>query len=369
MSTFKYGDEKIKSRDIMIAVPSMVIAIGIIVFPRELADKTIAADGWVSIVIGGGIAILLVWLVAKLAANFPNQSFLSYASYLVTKPVAIVLTFMFAIQGIIVSAFEVRAISDISHQYLFDQTPQEVVSLCFLLVVVYAVSGSRAGLFRLNAMFLPIIFAATILLIFFSLGFIHTEHLLPVFKTDARGYLQGTLASTTSFTGIGILFFYISLVKKPEKAPAMAAFGMSWAVGLYILIYVTCIVVFGETATANIRFPLIELAKTVEVPGGFFERIESLFFIIWIMAIFNTAAMAFDVSVIALNSIFSKVVKIKIILVLSPFIYFIASLPNDFLDIGKVGDFASYYGWGLTGMVALVFWIIVKVKGVKQSGK
>ncbi|WP_249871711.1 GerAB/ArcD/ProY family transporter [Oceanobacillus saliphilus] len=371
MRTFKYGDEQIRTRDIMIAVPSMLIAIGIIIFPRELADKTIAADGWVSILFGGMIAILAVWLVTKLAASFPNQSFLSYASYLVTKPVAIVITFLFSVQGILLSAFEVRAISDISHQYLFDQTPIEVVALSFLLVVVYAVSGSRAGLFRLNSMFLPIIFLITTLLVFFSIVFINTDHLLPVFKTDAQGYVQGTIESTISFSGvgIGIFFFYISLVKKPEKAPAMAAFGMSWVVGLYIVVYLTCIAVFGENTTANIRFPLIELAKTIEIPGGFFERLDSVFFVIWIMAIFNTTALAFDVSVMALNSIFPKVDKLKIIFVLSPIVFFLAMIPNTYLEIGLFGRYVSYFGWGFVGVILIILWVMFKIKGAKQNEK
>ncbi|WP_156291041.1 GerAB/ArcD/ProY family transporter [Oceanobacillus salinisoli] len=369
MSTFKYGDEKITDRDIMVAIPSMAIAIGIIVFPRYLAEKTTASDGWVAVILGGTLAVLITWAVAKLAANFPNQSFLSYSSYLVSKPVAVVMTLLFSFQGILLTAFELAAISDISHQYLFDRTPIEMVSLTFLLVVVYAVSGSRAGLFRLNMMFLPIILITTGLLVFLSIGYIEKDNLLPVFKTDFRGYAQGTLDSALSYTGIGILFFYISLVRHPKKTSGMAAFGMSWAVILYTIIYLTCIAVFGEQSTANIRFPLIELAKSVEVPGGFLERLESVFFVIWIMAIFNTTAMAFDVAVMAINSVFPKVKKLNIIFTLSPIVFFISMIPQKYMEIGKLGDWVGYYGWGMTGTTAIVLWVMYKVKGAKQSGK
>ncbi|MGJ9458422.1 GerAB/ArcD/ProY family transporter [Oceanobacillus sp. CF4.6] len=369
MSTFKYGDEKIRTRDIMIAVPSMTIAIGILVFPRTLAEKTTSSDGWVSIMLSGLIAIMLAWSIAKIAANFPGQSFLSYASSLVSKPVAVILTFLFVIQGIILTAFEVRAITNIAHQYLFERTPNEIVALTFLLVVVYAISGSRAGIFRLNAMFLPIIFLTSIILIFFSIGYMEVENVLPVFKTDMQGYLQGTMESTLSYTGVGILFFYISLVREPKKAPAMAAFGMSWVVIMYIFIYLTCIAVFGNETTANIRFPFIELSKSIEVPGGFLERLESVFFVIWIIVIFTTAAMAFDVSVLALNSIFPNIGKLKIIFVLSPIIYLIVGIPQDFVEIGIFGEYIGYYGWGLSGMVVILLWIMYKVKGAKKGEK
>lgn len=369
MKTVKYEDEKIKDFDIMIAVPSMVIAVTILSFPRILADNTIAADGWVALILGGMITVLFTWIVAKLAANFPNQSFLSYASSLVTKPIAIILTLLFAINGIMITAFEVRSISVISHQYLFERTPFEVVALTFLLVVVYAVSGSRAGIFRLNTLFLPIIFFATVLLIIFSIGFMKVDNVLPMFKTDLQGHLQATMDSTFSYTGIGILLFYISLVRDPKKAPGKAALGMLSVVVLYLFVYLTCIAVFGDAATANIRYPFIELALSIEIPGGFFERTESLLFVIWIMAIFTTTAMAFDIAVLAINSIFPNVNKIKIIFLLSPFIFLLSLIPKDFLEMTTVGDFMGYFSWGLTGATVILLWVMYKIKGVKQRAK
>ncbi|WP_087974640.1 GerAB/ArcD/ProY family transporter [Oceanobacillus rekensis] len=369
MKTVKYEDEKIKSRDIMIAVPSMVISIGVLSYPKFLAESTIAADGWMTIILGGIIAVLYTWIVAKLAVSFPSQSFLSYASSLVSKPVAICLTLLFVSYGISLTAFEIRAIADISHQYLFERTPIEVIMLTFLLVVVYAVSGSRAGIFRLNTMFLPIIFAATLFLVFFSIGYMEVDNMLPMFKTDLQGHLQGTMDSSLSYTGVGILLFYISLVKDPKKAPGSAALGMSSAVIIYLVVYLTCIAVFGDVTTENIRFPFIELAKSVEIPGGFFERTESIFFVIWIMAIFTTTVMAFDVSVMALNSIFPNITKTKIIFFLSPFIFFLSMIPKDFLEMKTIANFLGYFGWGLTGTTVIILWAIYKLKGGKQNEK
>lgn len=369
MSTFKYADEKITSRDIMIAVPSMAIAVGILTLPSALAASTRFSDGWVAIILSGIIAVFFTWVVAKLASKFPNQSFLSYSSSLVSRPVAILLTLLFVVQGIMVTAFEVRMITNISKEYLFEQTPNEVIALIFLLVVIYAVSGSRAGLFRLNTMFLPIIFFITGLLIFFSIVYMKVDNLLPVFTTEIKEYLQGTTDGVLAYTGFGILFFYISLVKEPKKAPSRAAFGMTWVVGLYLALYLTCIGVFGEAATEVIRLPVIELAKSVEIPGGFFERMESIFFVIWITAIFTTTMMALDVTVLALNMIFSKVSKLIIIFSLAPLIFFISMIPNDYLEMMNIGNFVSYFSWGLGGIVAILLWVMYSIRGGKQHGK
>lgn len=369
MSTFKYADENIQSGDIMIAVPSMVIGVGILKFPAILAESTKFADGWLVIIIGGIFAVLFTWLVAKIAASFPRESFLSYASFLISRPVAYLLTLLFAFQGIIIATHQVSTISIIAKQYLFETTPIEVIALTFLLVVVYAVSGSRAGLFRINSMFLPLIFFITGLLILFSTSFMEYKNVLPLFTTDISGYVQGTINGALSYAGFGIIFFYISLVKDPKKVPVKAAFGMSWVILLYLAVYLTCIAVFGQAATEVIRLPLIELAKSIEIPGGFFERVESIFFVIWITAIFTTTMMAYDIAVLTLQSIFSKLKKHTIVFSLAPLIFFTAMLPKDFLENQKLAEYVAYIAWILPIFTVTLLWIMYGIKGRQQHEK
>ncbi len=369
MNSFQYGDEQVRDRDIMVAIPSMVIAVGILTLPRNMAQVTVAVDGWVSIVISGGIVIVFTWMAAKLSSLFPGQSFFTYASNLVTKPIAVMLTFLLLLQGLLITAFEIRAVADISHQYLFDKTPIEVVALTILLVIIYAVSGSRAGIFRLNSLFLPMIFLVSLVIILVSIAYFKIAHILPVFKTDINGLWEGIKKSSFSYTGFGILLFYIPYVKSPRKTPLKAVTGMSWAIVLYVLLYFTCIAVFGDVATANINFPTIELARAVELPGGFFVRFESIFFVIWIMAVFTTAVMAFDASLIALQSLFKGIRKFTAILIYSPIIYLISTIPENFLEVRKLSEFISYYEIALVVPVTVLLLTIAKVKGEKNSGR
>ena len=158
--------EFINDKDIMFAVASNIISVTILFLPRYIAENTVSADGWITILFGGLIAIVFGWLLAKIASSFPNQSFLSFASYLVSRPVAIILSVLFIVQYIAISSFQIREIATLSHEYLFDRTPLEVVCLAFILVVIYAVSGSRAAIFRLNILFFPFIIGGLLLILF-----------------------------------------------------------------------------------------------------------------------------------------------------------------------------------------------------------
>jgi spore germination protein len=368
MSRFNYDDEKIRSKDIAIALPSMLIAVGVLSLPGRLAQTTNYADGWVTLLVAGAIVVGMAWAIAKLASKFPQESFLSYTSKLVSKPIAHLFIILFVLQGLMVTAYEIRRITDISLEYLFDRTPLVIVALTFLLVVVYAVSGSRVAIFRLNAMFIPIIFFMTFLLALVSLPFMEMDLMLPVFTTDLRGYVDGIRVSALSFTGFSILFFYMALVKDPEKAPKKSAFGMVSAVVLYLVLFIVCIAVFGE-ATKVIRLPVIELAKSIEIPGGFLDRIESLFFVIWITAIFTTTMMSFDVAVYALSSIFTKVRKELLVFLLAPLVLFLSLLPTDYLEMTRWGEIISYISWGGTVGLLILLWVMYGIRGGNRSEK
>ena len=367
MRIYKEQAEFINDRDIMFAVASNIISVTVLFLPRYIADKTIAADGWLTILFGGIIAIVLGWLLAKIASSFPNQPFLSFASYLVTKPVAIIISIFFIFQYIAISSFQIREMATLSHEYLFDRTPLEVVCLAYILVVIYAVSGSRAAIFRLNILFFPFVIGGLLLLIIFPLGAVKLENLLPIFETDLNGIVQGTTSSLNALLGFSIVLFYIALVKKPQQTAKMTVLGILWPFFFIIVIFIVCIGVFGNVTTSNLYYPVFELSKTVSNPANFIERFDSVLFIIWTLIVFTTSLMAFDIAVMLLNSIFKKTSKMTIIFILSPIIFFLAMLPSNYIEINKIAKYMAYIEIAFIVFVIFLLGVMLLIKGVKTN--
>jgi spore germination protein len=369
MKSLKYGDEKISGKEILIAIPSMVIGVGILSLPRRISSETIGSDGWIALVIAGGICVLMVWLMSKLASSFPHQSFLSYASIILSKPIATIITLLFAILFISIAAFHMRVLGDTSQQYLFTQTPVEVVTLSFLLVVVYAVAGSRAAIFRLNMLFFPFIIITLLLVLIFNFKWIEPSNLLPMFQTDWKDYLKGIQTSSLSYMGFSIILFYTAIVKQPKKVPKMAMIGMTIPIAIYVFVYIICLLVFGQPATSNLLFPTIDLAKRIELPGGILESVEAIFFVVWTMGVFTTTAMALDVTIIALSSIFNRMKKIHFVLILSPLVYYIALLPEDISQISLIASLLGTIMISYSFLITIVLIVIAKIRGVGRNDK
>lgn len=251
---------------------------------------------------------------------------------------------------------------------MFDQTPIEAISLVFLLVVIYGVSGSRIALLRLNLMFLPIVLGVTVLVQFFNIPLVELNNLRPAFTSSFNGYYQAAQETVFSFIGYVVILVYISLMKSPKNAPKMTVIGIGIPIILYLIIYTVTIGVFGNLATAEIIYPTIEIAKEIEAPGGFVERFESIFFTVWIMTVFNTASMALDITIHLFQTMFN-IQRKALILLLSPITYLLAMSPDTAFQIQKIGKTIAiigfFYGVIFPIILLTIMWI-KKIKGAKH---
>ncbi|WP_078548533.1 GerAB/ArcD/ProY family transporter [Litchfieldia alkalitelluris] len=365
MKPFEYADEKIGSKELVYIVASMMIGVGILTLPRLIATHTKTSDGWISLLGSGAFFIFFGWFLAKMISAYPHKSFLEYTTITMTKPVARVLTAILGMTFLFTCALETRVIANISKLYMFDQTPIEAVALTFLLVLIYAVSGSRIALLRLNMMFLPIVLAITLLVQVFNVSLFQPENLRPIFTTPLLGYFQGAQETIFSFVGYVIILSYVSLMNKPKDAPKMTMIGIGIPLILYLIIYTVAIGVFGTLATSEITYPTIEIAKEIEAPGGFVERFESIFFTVWIMTVFNTASMALDISVHLFKSLF-KIKKSTLIYISSPVVYLVAMIPENTNQIQLLGKVIALIGFFFGVIYPILFFIVTRIRGGKK---
>ncbi|SFE71545.1 spore germination protein [Paenibacillus catalpae] len=337
-----YGEKPLSSLEMSMTIASMLIGVGILTLPRAVATYTQSFDGWMSILLAGCIALIAGLLVSKVAIRAGNKTFLDYSVSLVGRPVTYLIAALQFSYFLGFCSFETRAIANISKQYLFDRTPVEYISLAFILVVVYGVSGSRSGLLRLNVLFLPSVLIMVVIVVSFGYRWFEFENLKPFFITPPLGIVQGMKEVIYSLLGFEIILYYIVFMERPEKAAKAVSYGIVVSVVIYLVIYHLVVGVFSNIGVMNIVYPTIELAKEIQFPGNFFERFESLFFVIWIMTVFNTAAMGFDLANECLSFLFKKLSKRYRLLIIAPIAYLICMAPGDMAEFATLGTMISY---------------------------
>jgi len=358
MKAFEYGDQEISSAQMAITIASILIDVGILTLPREVAEVTESSDGWISIAATGLIAIACAWFIGKLAIRVGTKGLYDYSASIITRPLAFMFMLGLSAYFLLFSAYEVRSIANTAKQYLFEETPAEVIALIFLLVVAYAVSGTRIGLIRLNVLFLPMVIVIAFVVMGLSYSIFHLGDLKPFFITDWKQITNGMKRSEYPFLGFETVLIYISIMNKPKDAPKAAVLGVVVPLLLYLLMYMVTVGVFSNASLRQIKYPTLELAKEVHVPGEFFERFESMLFTIWLLTVFNTMSMAFDCAVYCLSALFRKVKRTTWVVMLCPLIYLICMEPQDNVDFDRLGrlvcDFANVFAYAVPILILLL---------------
>ncbi|QHW29738.1 endospore germination permease [Paenibacillus rhizovicinus] len=367
MNYFEYGNDRIDTLEMAASITSIIVGVGILTLPRLIAETTQSSDGWISIAVAGFILIGLGWVLAKYCGLLHVKGFYAFNAKLITAPAAALVTIAISIYFMLYAAYEVRAIANISKQYLFERTPVEYIALAFLLVVAYGVAGSREGIIRLNLLFLPLVIVIALAVLIFSIGIINVHDLKPFMVTDWKGLAAGTKQCIFSMIGFEAILFYSTMMKKPKALPKAVAIGLVIPVLFYLTIYIICIGVFTQPALKEIMYPAVELAKEAQIPGEFFERFESVFFTIWVMTIFNTTCMAFDVSIHALDSVLPKVGRMKWLFIICPVIYLICMQPQNALQFSKFSEIISYTGITVGILIPILLYAYALIRGERES--
>lgn len=358
--------DQISNKEITYSVSNMIIGFGILTLPNAIVKTTVSSDGWMSILLGGGVAVMFAWIIGKLSEAFPGENFHSIVTHIVNRKTAHLLTFCLAVYFLLFVSYQVRGVSTITRLYLFDNTPEEVIGFVFLLVLAYGAAGPSIALIRINLLFFPVVVFILILLVILNIGRFNVHNLLPAFKSDFTGILQASKETIFSYLGVEILLFYNIYVLKKQKVTPFVIGGMILPTMLYLLIFVFVVAVFGAVVVEHTLYPIAELAREVEVPGEVFERFEFFFFVIWLITLFCTAVMALDVAVLAMNTLFPKLRKTSLLICVLPILYLIGLLPNGLNELRLFANWISYMGIGIAWIIPALLLFIAKMRGGKR---
>src|SRR5699024_10501500 len=145
--------------------------------------------------------------------------------------------------------------------------------------------------------------------------------------------------------------------------------GTSIPIIFYLFIFLISIGIFSNAVTENLMFPTVELAKRIDIPGAIFERIDAFIFTIWIMSIFNTAAITFDMSVLLLGSIFKTANKRIITFILSPIVFYISMFPQQIDQVKQFAVVTSQIYIYFTCLIIVGLFLIAKIRGGAHRDK
>ncbi|MFF2796092.1 spore germination protein [Lysinibacillus xylanilyticus] len=362
------SQDKITTSQAVVILVNYILATGILTLPRTSVEKVKTPDVWISVFLGGIIAIIASLIIVKLSQKFPEKTFYQYSQDIVGKWIGLFLSFLIIVYFFTISAFEVRIMAEVTSLFLLEGTPTWAIILPFMWIGLYLISSGINSIARLFEIIFPITFVLFLLVAFLSLGIFEIDNLRPVLGLGVIPVLKGVKTATLAFLGPEIMLLLVAFMKKSEKTKAVKVVLVGLTIPLFFYV-ITVVMVIGALSVEGVvtrTWPTLELMRSFEIPGLIFERFESFLLVIWIMQIFATFTITYFASALGLAQLFKKNNIQPFIFGLLPVIYIISMTPKNINDLFKFGDTIGNAALFLFGVLPIILLFISGLKGEKS---
>ncbi|MGJ7919869.1 GerAB/ArcD/ProY family transporter [Neobacillus sp. LXY-4] len=291
---------RISNSQFQILIIMFVIGTSILITPPLTAIQA-KQDAWLSVLLGLGFGLILVWLYSILAGRYPNMTIAQYSEKILGKWLGKFVAFFFFIYLIILTSGLLRISGDLLTTHVLPETPIQAIETLLLLVVIMGVRLGLETFCKTAEMLFPYIIIFLFFLILFLLPEFKFENLQPFLENGLSPVLRGSIR-TLGVPFLDIVIFlmispYVNLQKKVKKSMLLSTLAGGIAV---FVITTTSILVLSAQETSRFYYPTFVLAQKISI-GDFIERIEIISGATIFISLFMKITICFYATVLSIS--------------------------------------------------------------------
>lgn len=364
---FTRTDDKITASQAAVFLNNAVLGAGILTLPRNVSQSVKTPDSWLSVLLGGVIVLLVVTLMVKLSQQFPGKTVFQYSAKIVGRIPGALLCLLLIFYFLITAGFEIRTLAEVTLFFLLEGTPIWAIVLPFIWVGIYFVYGGINSISRVFQIVFPISIMILIISYALSLKIFDINHLRPVLGGGILPVISGLKSTVLVYTGCEVVMVLVAFMQDPRQALKAMLAGIGIPIFMYFITVVMVIGGISIDSAITSTWPTIDLIRSFEFTGLFFERMEFPLMVIWLMQMFCNFSSFFFHASLGVSQVFRLPIH-PVIFVLVPVIYISAMVPKSISDVFALGDAIGKMGillFILLPVMLSVIWLI-RTKGLKQ---
>ena len=216
------------------------------------------------------------------------------------------------------------------------------IILTFIIVICIALQHRFSSIAKVNLLIIPLVVISIIFLFVANIRNFSLDNIFPIFGDGLFDTFVTGLGNLGAFGGITLLYFLPPYLKEPQKMKKIYLSSIILGTIYFILCVSIILFMFISLMYTNQIMPLYSAARHIEF-GNFFQRLESIFLLIWILQMVCYLSIVAKISI----SIFKKITNINdekpIIFVFGLLIFAISLLPAKYAISKFIEDYIYHY--------------------------
>ena len=277
-------NNQISGRQVFRLLTYDFLGMGTLLLPTMLAD-TAGRDGIFCILAG----ILSTFLYLKLLRYLLKGMKTSYPDFLKQKCGKIcgyVLWGGYFLYFILMASYTAYLFSTLMLNGLVENISFYLVLLLILLLAFYGMAGGIEGRARVYEMLFWFLMIPLFLMLFAACREVKPAYWSPVFVADGKEVLSGSYYVLFCYSMVSIVLFLKEYVADRRKCVGAAEKAVWFSGGVFAVLYLILIGLFGAEALAQMKFPAVTMMSRVQITGGFLKRTDAFMFSIWFFTLY-----------------------------------------------------------------------------------
>lgn len=296
---------KISTAEAFGLILSIFVSHTLVSLPENLIDLT-QSSTIINILFLSFLVVLLLLGLIKLFKAFPGNDILDIAEFLGGEIFKKIIGLIFIFYFIFSCSILLRNFCECIKVVYFPMTSITFLILSFIIAVVLISKFKLKTSAKINLLILPFTFFSVLFIFFANLNHFSLQNIYPILgKGFFNTFIIG-LNNLCAFGGISLIYFLPPHLKEPEKFKKIILSSIFTAI-VYLLLCISIILfMFVFLLQVDEIMPLYSAARYIEF-GSFFQRLESIFLLIWIIQI----ACYLSISTIISSLIFQKIANLE----------------------------------------------------------
>ena len=349
---------------------STIIGVGVLNLPLiavKAADTSAPMLTFLSVM----VSFAGLYFITKLGIRFPDQTIIGYSQVVLGKWIGRMYGILIIIFFTFLTAMASREFGEVVVAAVLKNTPIEVTVIVMLLMAAIFTRNDLNTFAYIHNFYVPAIIVPGLIIVILSFKNANPLYfqpiIQPIYTKEFDHLFVGMLTVVALFQGFFIMTIVIPSMQKPKKAMKAAMFGLGISGAFYIVVVLAALSVFGVEEMKNLMWPTLELARATSLPGNLLQRLDVVFLAIWVTAVFTTIFSSYMLTIHSLSRFFRLQGHKSFSLFLLPFVFFLAMIPRNVLQMYDVIKIVGRLGLLVT--IGFPFFILLIAVIRKIPGK
>lgn len=277
-------NNKISDRQVFRLLTYDFLGIGTLLLPTMLAN-TAGRDGIFCILAGLILAFLYLKILQYLMQN-TEKSYPDYLKKCCGKVIGYLLWCGYFLYFMLMASYTAYLFSTLMLNGLVENISFYLVLMLILIVAFYGMAGGIEGRARVYEMLFWFLMIPLFMMLLAACREVKTAYWSPVFSTGFKEVFRGSYYVFFCYSIVTLVLFLKEYVTDSEKYRKAAGKAVWFSGGVFAVLYLVLVGLFGVDALAQMKFPAVTMMSRVQITGGFLKRTDAFMFGIWFFTLY-----------------------------------------------------------------------------------